>query len=560
MKPVNSLLAVTLIFLVALCARLITLQFSSLPYNIDGFPLARISEIMIGSGSIPDPSGYTGLLSYNMKLPVFSLTLSIFSLVLGVQPLALLPYFCAIIGSLAVVFIYVLARSLTENELIAFSAGMFAALTGLFVYVTTAAMKQLLAITLLCFILYLYTKRRDWRFRLAMVPALALLPFTHHLTTLIAMLVLSFALVGTAFRRSEHHVRSMKEFFLDMAVGPLMLMSSLYYYNSVELEIATEIFNMNDAMLLASVAILMAVVARLLSMTVQTRPWFILGGKEGEVGIASIFDEKVLVLVVGIAALYLNSRVHLFTGAQLTSDALLRLILPYLLLAIIALMGFNVIRYSKFPNRHLVVGMFLAPLCIMVFSVLNGLDVFGFMLVYRSYNFMDIPLAIAAGVGVAYIAGKLGRLAQSRKLLKPLPTIAVAVFLVLCAMALPLAYHNQEMFNVREVTHRYEMDAMGWASGTNSSVILTDQRYGDILEPYFGPVADKTGPWRMERGMLAANDTLLLSRDWTTTGAQMYPFSPVILSEAQYSQILNGCDVCYSGGPVGHEMVVAIVR
>mgnify|MGYP006906718155 FL=1 len=350
----NSLLLLIIIFMVALCARLVPLLFSPLPYNIDGFPLARISELMIGSRSMPDPAEYTGLLGYNMKLPVFSTLLAVFSLVLGIPPLTLLPYFCALIGSMAVVFIYMLALKLTENDVAAFSAGMFAALTGLFVYVTTAAMKQLLAITLLCFILYLYSGRKDWRYRAAMIPALLLLPFTHHLTTLIAILIFSFALIGTAFRRSPHHVRTIREFLLDLVIGPGILMLALAYYRSVDLEIASQVLNMNDAVLMASVAVILAVAARLLSMTVQTKPWFFLGGSEKKVGFTSIFDEKVLVLLIGIGALYLNSRVHLFTGAQTTSDALLRLMFPYLALAVIALMGFNVLRYSKFPQRHLV--------------------------------------------------------------------------------------------------------------------------------------------------------------------------------------------------------------
>ena len=352
----------------ALCARLVPLQFSPLPYNIDGFPLARISEIIVDSGSIPNPADYTGLLAYNMKLPIFSLVLAMFSMVLGMEPLVLLPYFCAIMGSLAVLFIYVLARKLIRNDVAAFSTGMFAALSGLFVYVTTAAMKQLLAITLLCFILYLYTNRKDWRFRAAMVMALAILPFIHHLTTLMALLILSFALVGTAFRRSEHHVRSLKDLLLDATLGPGILMVSLIYYNAISLEIASEVINTNDIMLLASVAIIMAVLARILSMTVQTKPWFFLGkGSENSVTIWSIFDEKVLVLVLGIGILYLNSRIHVFSGAQLTSDALLRLIFPYLVLSIVGLIGFNVLRYSNFSMRHLIVGMFLAPLCVMSF-------------------------------------------------------------------------------------------------------------------------------------------------------------------------------------------------
>jgi hypothetical protein len=536
-----------LIFTVALCARLVPLQFSPLPYNIDGFPLARISELMIGSGSMPDPTDYTGLLGYNMKLPVFSVLLAVFSLVLGIPPLTLLPYFCALIGSLAVVFIYTLTLKLTENDLAAFSAGMFAALTGLFVYVTTAAMKQLLAITLLCFILYLYSGRKDWRYRAAMIPALLLLPFTHHLTTLIAILIFSFALVGTAFRRSPYHVRTFKEFLLDVIIGPVILMLALAYYRSVDLEIASEVLNLNDAVLMASVAVIFAVAARLLSMTVQTKPWFFLGGSDKKVGF------------IGIGALYLNSRVHLFTGAQTTSDALLRLIFPYLALAVIALMGFNVLRYSKFPQRHLIVGMFLAPLGVMLFSVLNGLDLFGFMLAYRSYNFIDIPLAVAAGVGIAYIAGNLAKLAREQLFLKPLPAFSVAIFLILCALSLPLAYSNQETFGVVEVTQEYEMDAMRWASGANAGTTLTDQRYGDIMAPYFDSRVDKTGPWKWRDSELAANQTLILSRDWTTQGAQMYPFGPVIMNEAQFNARLDNWNVVYCGGPDG-VMVVAVVR
>jgi hypothetical protein len=550
-----------LLFLIALCARLVPLQFSDLPYNIDGFPLARISEIIVETGNTPNPADYGGLLSYNMKLPVFSMVLAMFSMVLGVEPLAFLPYFCAIMGSLAVLFIYVLARELTKNEIAAFSAGMFAALTGLFVYVTAAAMKQLLAITLLCFILYLYTKRNDWRFRLAMVSALFILPFTHHLTSLIALLVLSFALVGTAFRRSEHHVRTMKDFLLDAVTGPGILMLSIIYYKSVNLEIAAEVMNANDAMLLASVAIIMAVMARLLSMTAQTKPWFFIGkGGSKDVTPWHIFDEKVLVLVLGIGTLYANSRIHVFSGAQMTSDALVRLMFPYLVLAVVALIGFNVLRYSKFSRRHLIVAMFLAPLCVMLFSALRGLDIFGFMVAYRSYNFIDIPMAITAGVGLAYIIGILAGFARKNRFFKPLPAFAMAIFVIFCGMSLPLAYNSQEAFDVQETTADYEFAAMEWAAEHNVGNVVTDQRLGDIIDPYFGIQADKSGPWLLKSSGLATDDVLFTEASWTREGAQMYPFGRVVFEEKKMAELLDSWDVCYVGGPRGQEMIVAIVR
>jgi hypothetical protein len=532
-----------------------------LPYNIDGFPLARISEIIVDSGTTPNPADYGGLLSYNMKLPVFSMVLAMFSMVLGIEPLVLLPYFCALMGSLAVLFIYMLARELTRNEIAAFSAGIFAALTGLFVYATTAAMKQLLAITLLCFILYLYSRKNDWRFRLVMIMALFILPFTHHLTSLIALLVLSFALVGTAFRRSDHHVRTMKDFLLDAITGPGILMISIIYYQAVNLEIANEVLNANDAMLLASVAVIMAVLARLLSMTAQTKPWFFIG-KAGSKDVTPwhIFDEKVLVLVLGIGTLYINSRIHVFTGAQMTSSALLRLMFPYLVLAVIGLVGFNVLRYSKFPKRHLVVAMFLAPLCVMLFSALRGLDIFGFMVAYRSYNFIDIPMAITAGVGLAYIVGRLASLAKENNFFKPFPAFAMALFVIFCCMSLPLAYNSQEAFDVQETTANYEFAAMEWAAEHNVSNVVTDQRLGDIIDPYFDVQADTTGPWLLKSSSLVAGDVLFAASSWTQDGAQMYPFGRVVLDEKSMAELLDDWDVCYVGGPRDQIMIIAIVH
>ena len=545
----------------AFSARLVPLQFSSQPYNIDGYPLARISEMIISSGSIPELGNHPGLIDYNMKMPVFSIMLSQFSLMLGIEPLALLPYFTALIGSLAVIFIYALARELTDNDVAAISAGIFAALSGLFVYVTTAAMKQLLAIVLLCFIFYLFSRRREWRFRIPLIMALAILPFTHHLTTLMALLALSFALVGTAFRRSEHHVRTMKELILDIVAGPGILLMSLAYYKSVNLEFVSEVANTNDIVLLASVVIIMAVFARLLSITVQTKPWFFLGkDDEKTVGLSSIFDEKVLVLVIGIGALFLNSKLHIFTGAQLTSDLLLNLIFPYLVLAVIGLMGFNVLRYSKFPRRYLLVGMFLAPLTVMIFSMLRSLDVFGFMMVYRSYNFIDIPMAIVVGVGMAYIFGKLLARSKDNKRFKVLPTLAMIIFICLSAASLPLAYNNEEAFDVQEITHEYELEAMEWADVHGISSMSSDQRYSDIMDPYYGIDADRTGAWRMNRDALDSEQFMLASWYWTDGGAQFYPLGRIYFDESSMTSQLDSWDVYYVGGSQGKEMVICFVH
>jgi len=551
-----------LLFLIALSARLIPLQFSTLPYNLDGFPLAKISEVIVDTGTLPIASEHGYLIGYNMKMPVFSVMLSSFSLVLGVEPLDLLPYFTALIGSLAVVFLYIWSLNLTRNRLVAFSTGLFAALTGLFVYATTAAMKQLLAIVLLTFLIFLYQKRRDWRYLTVMILVLLLMPFTHHLTTLMTLLILSFALAGSAFKFSEKHQPGhLKHLIIDLLSGPLILLISLSYYRLVNLEFVSEVANVNDIVLLSSVIILMAVVARMLSETVQTKPWFFLNrGEEREVGLSCIFDEKVLVLIIGIGTLYLNSKIDLFVGGTMTSDLLLRLMLPYLVLAVIATMGFNVIRYTRFPNRYIVVAMFLAPITVMVFALLHGLDIFGFTLVYRSYNFMDIPLALAVGVGFVYIFTRIRDYSRRNRDFWILPYGAVVIFALLCAASLPLAYSNEAAFGIQEVTHEFEFEAMEWASSAGIGYVITDQRYSDIVNPYYGIDTDWTGPWRMKGGQMNEGNVTFLSRYWTDGGAQMSTLGRVTFDKDWMNDFLDNSNVIYIGGPSDREVVIAIVR
>jgi hypothetical protein len=244
----------------------------------------------------------------------------------------------------------------------------------------------------------------------------------------------------------------------------------------------------------------------------------------------------------------------------MTSDALLRLIFPYLGLSVVGLIGFNVLRYHKFQHRHLLVGMFLAPLTVMVFSSLMGLDMVGFMVAYRSFSFIDIPLAIAAGVGLAFIVGKLRALGAEERFFKPMPAFAVAIFVLAAGMSLPLAYNGMVLYDVQDVTADYELSAMSWAGDHGISAVQTDQRLGDIIGPYFDMEADKTAPWVLIKGRaLPSGAALLCSQSWTEEGAQMYPLSRVVFDRAWFDSLLDNSNICYSGGPRDAEMIIAIV-
>ena len=188
-----------------------------------------------------------------------------------------------------------------------------------------------------------------------MVLTLIILPFTHHLTTLIALLILSMAIGTTALKGNLFKLKDLRIFALEVITGPLILILSLVYYRSVNLEFVTEIGNVNDIVLLGSVFILLFAAAKLLTETAQSKPWFFVSRDKEDLGLSCIFDEKVLILVIGIGALYLNSRINIFVGGVMTSDTLLKLMLPYMMLAVIGLIGFNVLRYSRFSERSVLV-------------------------------------------------------------------------------------------------------------------------------------------------------------------------------------------------------------
>ncbi|TLZ69288.1 MAG: hypothetical protein E6K14_09590 [Methanobacteriota archaeon] len=80
------------------------LTFSPLPFNIDGFPLARISEQIAATGTWRIDPGDVN--SYNEKMPAFSLLWAAASMLGGLSPLAHVELVVVLITSLVVLPAY----------------------------------------------------------------------------------------------------------------------------------------------------------------------------------------------------------------------------------------------------------------------------------------------------------------------------------------------------------------------------------------------------------------------------------------------------------------------
>jgi hypothetical protein len=169
-------------------------------------------------------------------------------------------------------------------------------------------------------------------------------------------------------------------------------------------------------------------------------------------------------------------------------------------------------------------------------------------------------MAVIVGIGAAYLFARMHKFTLRQREFKTLPVGVIAVVCLLCLASLPLAYNNEKAFGIQEITHVYEFEGLEWVASSNVSAVVTDQRYADIIEPYFGVKADRTGPWRMQRYDIKTGNVLLISNYWTEGGAQMSILGRVVFEESWLEDFYDDLNfnTVYNGGPEGRELVVSI--
>lgn len=554
MKHSKHMLPLLALFVIGLSVRVIPLTFSDLPYNIDGFPLVRLTQDIIDDGhwTMSYPEGTSNTLIYNSKMPIFSLIMAEFSLMLGIPPMEVIPFTLAIIASTAIITIYMLAYLITRNRVVAFFAGLALALNGLYVYLGCAIMKETIGLVLLPLILYLYAHREDPRKRALAALLLLMLPLIHHLTTWIVFTMITLLAVTSNYEKWHRGTFGLGELVLDLVLGPMLFVFTVIYYNQVDMVFFKRISNNNDIMLFLSVLLIGILFGLSYSKPRKKRIK------------TPIFSKLILIPILGILALVINHYKRLFTGAMRTNTIFLIYFIPYIVFAMIGFVGVNVIGTRKNRYRPLIASIFLGILTVMTFAVLKGLDAFTYNLVYRTYDFMDVGLAICIGVGAGYL---INSFARNRYLGKinffstwQFKSVMGVVFIVLCLLTLPLAYNNEKFHNVQDVTHEYEFEAMIWLDeNVEKETTHTNQRLADIINPYFDKECDSLLPWKLrDREGIDSGSVLFIEDKWTSKGAQMYPMEPTILSNKTFQDTLNSNNLIYSGGPEENKVYIII--
>src|SRR5207244_7290292 len=168
-------------------------------------------------------------------------------------------------------------------------------------------------------------------------------------------------------------------------------------------------------------------------------------------------------------------------------------------------------------TNDLMVSMLVAPVALIVFGMLHGLDPGGLLLVYRAFDFLDYALAVL--VAVAFVAAWKG-LARSR-LARALLAAGLVVSLIATT---PMAWNTPAVFGVQNVTTPEEFHALAVLGSLGARNVTTDQRLADVGRMWFGYPANADLPRKLRdnESLVGADYAVVLER-WSTVGAQVHP-------------------------------------
>jgi len=524
---------------VAIATRLVPLTFSPLPFGIDGFALGRISSDIAARGGWRIDQA--DLNSYNQKLPGFSLLWSAVTSVGGLSPLAHVQLVMPLLASLTVIPAYLLGVKATGRRLGGVVAGLFIIFFGSFLLLTSSVSKESIGLLIFPVAVLLFLERRDPRKRALSVVLLLFLAFLHPLTTLLTLGMTS-ALVVLAQRRAIARGRfSARSFALDVATGPALAIPAWAYYSAVDLPFLADLLAADALVLFLGIVVLLT--ALIVPMGRPARP------RIGQRFVSPV-ARGVLVPAIGVLVVLGNARNGLFAGAVATQAGLLQMLPAIGVLAAFAVAGYQLARRTTNRINDLVVAMLAAPVVLILFGLLRGLDPESLLIVYRSVDFLDYAFAIL--IGVAFVAAWrwLGPW-------RPAKAVLLAGFAAALLATTPMAWNTPAVFGVENVTTPQEFRALALLASFGAKNVTTDQRLAEVGAMWFGYVADASLPIKLrDNTSLAGFDYAIALEQWTTAGAQVHPAANVVLARATLFGFLDSNRVVYVAGETGNRIFI----
>ncbi|HEX9907751.1 MAG TPA: hypothetical protein VGB78_04700, partial [Thermoplasmata archaeon] len=137
------------LFATAFVARMLSFQWSGLPYNIDGLSELRLAELIQDDGFLDLPAGTSVSDGYVSHMPILALFIAFLSSVTGLDPASSMQLIVSFIGALVVSVFFIVFRQHLPSSKAVLASALALALLGSFVFSTGCTWKETLGFLLL---------------------------------------------------------------------------------------------------------------------------------------------------------------------------------------------------------------------------------------------------------------------------------------------------------------------------------------------------------------------------------------------------------------------------
>ena len=533
LQKIRPLLLVAAVILVGFLLRSLSFQSSPLPYNIDGLSELRVSQAILSSHHLDFSALSSEAETYVSDLPVLGLLSAFLSSALGIEPTTSFQLLAAFLGAVTVsIFLLIFRQHWPSSSRGAIASALSLALIGSFVFSAGCTWKETMGFVLVGLALYAFPLRASLPYRALMTFPLLLSPFTHHLVTVVLLVILTFAVIFDFSSKQKN--RFLRSFSRNDALDSITVVGmwslTAFYYTNIHLPYLDFLSPRTDLYLYIAVAFLMMMVA--VRVSVGRQP-------------ITRLPIELSVPVIGALIMVYSYYHPLFPGLPGPTSLIAVPFLAYLILVVPAWDGAGIVLRTRGASKNLLLAMIFGPLSLILFAFLRSNDATSQLIIYRTFDFLMPAFAILVGLGFAFLV----------KDRRKLGIVAGFSLVIICASTLPVAYNSQALFGVENQTYWFEYDAVNWFSEHNVSSYTSDQRLGETGWRLFDLDYGRGLPYDLSENLkLNKSSFYVLEDQWSTKGAQEFPFGVVKVAQDTMNTTLLQYDVLYVGGSLNKQI------
>ena len=462
-----------LLFLIAIALRLYPYATSGVPFSTDAWSPIRNTELLIEHTPVPlgDNKIFDG---YNNYWPANSLFGAVFSQVTGVEPKQAMATILPIIGSMAILIFYVLIRRL-YNEKISFIASIIFGTAFTHVYFTAAVTKETYANPLYLSLLLIFlhpTIAKRKQILLFTIAAIAL-AFTHHLTPLITIAILSSIAIARFINNTKKGIAPNKS---DFTLVSILTVATAFYFGLYAQAGFKFTLTLSDMLSAASYQLLTFALATYLVFKPNVK-----------------ISIRIIIMISGamaIALLFtlLATMISLVAGLPTVPRHYLIYNFPYVIVIPLIILGYGYRTRSKSSIASI---FWVAPIIGLEAYAIFSNSILSLPLTLRTFNFLHPPIAVlsAAGLYGVYETVKKPKL---KSLIKLGAIVTILIIVSINSYSMYATINLEERYLGYHWLYKTEEFKAGtWITAvTNTPTIAGDIKIAYLMQDYFQVNAD----------------------------------------------------------------------